>query len=151
LWEIHAIVSEHVNASPDRVRALYEDPTNWARLFPATIRGAHAVRREGNTTVIDVDHVEGRVINILRYVSSTRIDLAEFKRRYEATFVNEFIRRWRGHALQAHGHGSPEVALPSRGAVSEAFNGRENAASCRGGDQGGRRSRAVEQRWRGCT
>jgi hypothetical protein len=90
-WEIHAVVSEHVSASADRVRALYEDPNNWARLFPATIRSARAVRREGDTTVIEVDHVEGSIINILRDVSSTRIDLAEFKRRYVATFANEFI------------------------------------------------------------
>src|SRR5215471_1781863 len=91
LWEIRAVVSEHVNASAERVRALYEDPSNWARIFPATIRGARVVRRQGDTTVIEVDHVEGRVTNILRAVSSTRIDLAEIKRRYEATFANEFI------------------------------------------------------------
>jgi len=36
---IDAVVSEHVNAPADRVGALY-DPDNWARLFPATIRGA---------------------------------------------------------------------------------------------------------------
>jgi hypothetical protein len=80
-----------VNASADRVRALYEEPDNWARLFPATIRAARVVRREGDTTVVEVDHVEGRVINILCDVSATRIDLVEFKRRYGATFVNEFI------------------------------------------------------------
>ncbi len=89
--EIHAVVSEHVNASADRVRALYEEPDNWARVFPATIRAARVVRREGDTTVVEVDHVEGRVTNILRAVSSTRVDLAEIKRRYEATFANEFI------------------------------------------------------------
>ena len=37
---IEAVVSEHVNAPADRVRALYRDPDNWARLFPVTIRGA---------------------------------------------------------------------------------------------------------------
>ena len=88
---IHAVVSEHVNASAGCVRALYEDPGNWARLFPATIRAARVVRKEGDTVVVKVDHVEGSVMNILRDVSSTRIDLAEFKRQYEATFVNEFI------------------------------------------------------------
>ena len=88
---IHAVVSEHVRASADRVRALYEDSSNWARLFPATIRGARVVRTEGATTVVDVDHVEGHVMNILRHVSSTRIDLTEVKRRYDADFVNEFI------------------------------------------------------------
>jgi len=93
---ILAVVSEHVNALPDRVRALYRDPDNWQRLFPATIRGARVVRREGDTTVVEVDHVEGRVVNILRDVSTTRIDLVEFKRRYEATFVNEFLPEGEG-------------------------------------------------------
>ena len=87
---IHAIVSQHVNASADDVRALYENPGNWATVFPRTIRAARVVRREGDTTVIEVDHVEGRVTNILRDVP-TGIELCEFKRRYDATFLNEFI------------------------------------------------------------
>jgi len=93
---IDAVLSEHVNAPADRVQALYRDPANWAHLFPATIRGARVVRREGDTTVVEVDHVEGKVVNILRNISSTRIDLVEFKRRYEATFVNEFIPEGEG-------------------------------------------------------
>src|SRR5215813_15221104 len=75
---INAVVSQHVNAPADRVRALYRDPDNWARLFPATIRGARVVRREGDTTVVEVDHVEGKAVNILRDVSPTRIELVEF-------------------------------------------------------------------------
>jgi hypothetical protein len=93
---IDAVVSEHVNAPADRVQALYRDPDNWVRLFPATIRGARVVRREGDTTVVEVDHVEGKVVNILRDISPTRIDLVEFKRRYDATFVNEFIPEGEG-------------------------------------------------------
>ena len=93
---IDAVVSEHMNAPADRVQALYRDPNNWARLFPATIRSARVVRREGNTTVVEVDHVEGKVVNILRDISSTRTDLVEFKRRYDATFVNEFIPEGEG-------------------------------------------------------
>jgi len=93
---IDAVVSEHMNAPADRVQALYRDPDNWARLFPATIRGARVVRKEGDTTVVEVDHVEGKVVNILRDISSTRIDLVEFKRRYDATFVNEFIPEGEG-------------------------------------------------------
>ena len=88
---IEAVVSEHVNAPADRVRALYRDPDNWARLFRETIRGARVVRKDWDTTVVQVDHVEGKVVNILRDISSTRTDLVEFKRRYDATFVNEFI------------------------------------------------------------
>src|SRR5499427_10174975 len=93
---IDAVVSEHVNAPAARVQALYRDPDNWARLFPATIRGARVVRIEGDTTVVEVDHVEGKVVNILHDISSTRIDLVEFKRRYDAIFVNEFISEGEG-------------------------------------------------------
>lgn len=93
---IEAVVSEHVNAPADRVRDLYRDPGNWACLFPATIRGARVIRKEGDTTVVEVDHVEGNVVNILRDISSTRTDLLEFKRRYDATFVNEFIAEHEG-------------------------------------------------------
>jgi hypothetical protein len=88
---IHAVVGAHVNAPADRVRALYEDAERWDRLFPATIRGARIVRREGDTTEVEVDHVEGKVRNVLRRVSATRVDLREWKRRYEATFTNEFV------------------------------------------------------------
>src|SRR5262245_55259125 len=88
---IVAVVSEHVNAPAEHVRALYLDVCNLGRVFPATIRGSHIVRRQGDTTVVEVDHVEGKVVNILRDVASTRIDLVEYKRRYDATFVNEFL------------------------------------------------------------
>ena len=54
------------------------------------------VRKDGNETVVEVDHVEGNVVNILRDISSTRADLVEFKRRYEATFVNEFSTEGEG-------------------------------------------------------
>jgi hypothetical protein len=93
---INATVSQHINASAKRVQALYRDPDNWARLFPATIRSARVVRVEGDTTVVEVDHAEGKVVNILRDVSSARIELVEFKRRYDATFVNEFIPEGEG-------------------------------------------------------
>jgi len=51
---------------------------------------------EGDTTVVEVDHIEGKAVNILRDVSPTRIELVEFKRRYDATFVNEFIPEGEG-------------------------------------------------------
>ena len=61
------------------------------KLFPATIRRAHVVRRDQHRTVVAVSHVEGKVINILQFISPTRIDLNEFRRSYTATFTNEFI------------------------------------------------------------
>ena len=136
---IEAVISEHVNAPAHRVRALYREPGNWTRLFPATILGARVVRTEGDTTVVEVDHAEGRVVNILRGVSSTRIDLVEFKRRYDATFVNEFIPEGGRHALHAHGIGSTEVAVPTRRAVCKASRAPEDAPICGGAAQGGGR------------
>jgi hypothetical protein len=88
---IEAVVTQHVDAPAERVRALYEDPASWARLFPATIRGARVLRREGAATFVEVDHVEGKVLNVLREVSPTRVLLEERKRRYDATFTNDFI------------------------------------------------------------
>lgn len=88
---IHAVVSAHVNAPAERVRALYEDAERWGELFPATIHAARVVRREGDTAVVEVDHLEGKVVNVLRRVSATRIELEEWKRRYHATFTNEFV------------------------------------------------------------
>jgi hypothetical protein len=88
---IRAVVSAHVNAPAERVRALYADPARWHRLFPLTIRAARVVRREGDTTLVEVDHVEGRVLNALREVSPTRIELEEWKRRFDATFTNDFV------------------------------------------------------------
>ena len=88
---IHATISEHVNAAADDVRALYENPDNWPFVFAGTIRSARIVRREADAVVVEVDHVEGRVTNVLRRVSPTEIELREFKRRYDATFVNGFV------------------------------------------------------------
>jgi len=87
---ILAIASEHIAAPAGRVLALYADPTGWQRVFSLTIRGVRIVRQDAVETVIEVDHVEGTVLNILRQVSPSRIDLTEFKRRYDATFTNEF-------------------------------------------------------------
>jgi hypothetical protein len=49
------------------------------------------IRRDRRTVVVEADHIEGRVMNVLHEVSPTRIDLDEFKRRYSATFTNEFL------------------------------------------------------------
>jgi hypothetical protein len=100
---IRLSISEHISAAADRVRSLYNDPENWGRLFPATIRRARVIRREANTTEVEVDHIEGRVINLLNEVSPTRIDLTEFKRRYNATFTNEFIPAGQGTVYRLTG------------------------------------------------
>lgn len=87
---IHAVASEHIAAPAERVLRLYADPGNWATLFPETIRGARVLREEEDATVVEVDHVEGKVVNVLRSVSPMCVELREVKRRYDATFLNEF-------------------------------------------------------------
>ena len=66
---IRAVIRAHINAPPDRVRRLYEDPENWVRLFPATVRGIRIVRRSQDRLVVEVSHIEGKVINLLQFIS----------------------------------------------------------------------------------
>jgi hypothetical protein len=141
---IEAIVSEHVNAPADRARALYGDPDNWARLFPATIRGARVVRKEGNTTVVEVNHVEGKVVNILRDISATRTDLLEFKRTLRRDFRERIHSRACRHALHADGVGSTEEAVRARCAVCEGPCAREDAPICSGATQGSSGKRTLK-------
>lgn len=83
-----ATVSAHIDASAGKVFTLYADPANWPRIFPA-IRAVRILNESPEERVVEVDHVsEGKVLNVLRTVSETRIDLEEVKRRYDASFVN---------------------------------------------------------------
>lgn len=83
-------MSRHVRADATVLRALYTDVERWAAIFHETIAGARVLRRDAETTVIEVQHVEGRVINTLRDVPPHGLELREWKRRYEAVFLNEF-------------------------------------------------------------
>jgi Polyketide cyclase / dehydrase and lipid transport len=88
---IHAVVSTEINAPPERLAALYADYEGWPRLFPATIRGVRLLADDGQRKTIEVDHVtEGKVINIMNAVSPREIQLEEFKRRFDARFINRF-------------------------------------------------------------
>jgi hypothetical protein len=87
---IHTEVSTTIRAPQPTVVATYRDYRNWPRLFPRTIKGVHLLCEETNKTVLLIEHTEGRVINMLTYVSSEEIQLQEFKRRYDAQFVNRF-------------------------------------------------------------
>jgi hypothetical protein len=86
-----------VRARPDRLAALYLDYRNWPELFPATIRGVRWLEEHDGDITVEVDHrAEGRVVNIIRPMSSTVIALEEFKSRYDATFVNRFEKVTQG-------------------------------------------------------
>ena len=80
-----------IRSAPQELAALYLDYPNWPRLFPATIRGVRWIGDDGRDIMVEVDHrAEGRVVNIIRPISSTVIALDEFKPRFDATFVNRF-------------------------------------------------------------
>jgi hypothetical protein len=88
---VHTVVSAEFSAAPTLVAALYADYEGWPRLFPATIRGVRLLADDGERKTVEVDHAsEGKVINILVVVSPQEIRLEEFKRRFDARFINRF-------------------------------------------------------------
>jgi hypothetical protein len=86
---LHVDASITINAPTDRVRDVYTDYRSWPRIFP-TIKGVRLLRREGAKQVLEIDHVEGKVINELLVRPPDQVDLWEVKRRYDARFVNRF-------------------------------------------------------------
>ena len=78
-----------IKAPRQTVLDVYADYASWPRLFP-TIRGVRLLRREGPKLVLEVDHVEGRVLNELVVRPPDQLDLREEKRRYDARFLNRF-------------------------------------------------------------
>jgi hypothetical protein len=86
---LHVEVSTMVKAPPETVLDVYADWSGWPRLFP-TISGVRLLRREGEKLVLEVDHVEGRVINELVVRPPDTLELWEEKRRYNARFSNRF-------------------------------------------------------------
>ena len=86
----HAEASIIIRAPWTQVAELYRDHQGWSRVFPATIRGVRLVRRDGARTELEIEHREGKVVNVLTEVSPQRVDLWETKRRYEGSFVNCF-------------------------------------------------------------
>lgn len=88
---LHAEVSTIIQAAPDQVRAIYRAYEQWPQLFPHTIRGVQLICATDDKTILLIEHAEGQVINILTYRSPEEIALEEFKRRYDAQFINHFM------------------------------------------------------------
>jgi Polyketide cyclase / dehydrase and lipid transport len=82
-------VSTMITAPRQTVPDVYADYASWPRLFP-TISAVRLLGREGPKLVLEVDHVEGKVINELVIRPPDRLDLWEEKRRYDARFANRF-------------------------------------------------------------
>ena len=81
--------SIQVAAPPETVFGVYADYRIWPWLFP-TIRAVRLIRRDGPKLVLEVDHVEGQVVNELVLSPPQELRLWEEKRRYDALFVNRF-------------------------------------------------------------
>jgi hypothetical protein len=78
-----------IKAPRQTVLDVYADYPSWPRLFP-TISAVRLLGREGPKLVLEVDHVEGKVINELVVRPPAQLDLWEEKRRYDALFRNRF-------------------------------------------------------------
>jgi hypothetical protein len=59
---IHVEMSETIRAAPAKVAGTFRDYRTWPRLFPATIRGVGLVGNERGIEMLEIDHVEGKVI-----------------------------------------------------------------------------------------
>jgi len=81
--------STMVSAPPATVCDVYAEYRSWPRLFP-TIKGVRLLRREGAALVLEVDHLEGTVINELLVRPPDEISLREVHRRFDALFINRF-------------------------------------------------------------
>jgi hypothetical protein len=82
-------VSTTVQAPRETVLDVYADYQGWPRLFP-TISGVRLLGREGPKLLLEVDHVQGKVVNELTVRPPAALDLWEEKRRYDARFLNRF-------------------------------------------------------------
>jgi hypothetical protein len=86
---MHVEASTVVRAPKETVLEVYADYRNWPHLFP-TISGVRLLRREGAKLILEIDHVEGKVLNELLVRPPDELDLWEVKRRNDARFHNRF-------------------------------------------------------------
>lgn len=87
---MHATVSSLIRAPAARVAAVYADHAAWPRTFAETIKGVRLVRDDGADKTLEIEHVEGKVTNVMRIVGPHEIDLEEWKKRFTARFENHF-------------------------------------------------------------
>ena len=86
---LHVETSTTIQAPQTRVVEIYKDYRNWPKLFP-TIKAVRLVREEPGRKILEIDHEEGQVINILTLVSPEEVELEEFKKNYDGKFTNRF-------------------------------------------------------------
>ena len=86
---VHIETSIVIHAPPEHVMAAYRDYHHWPQIFP-TIKGVRLTREQPGQQVLEIDHQEGRVVNVLTDIAPDEIELQEWKKRYDATFRNCF-------------------------------------------------------------
>jgi hypothetical protein len=69
---------------------VYGDWARWPELFPTTIRGVRELAAIPRCVALEIDHVDGRVPNVLVRRSPVEYELWEDKRRYTARFRSTF-------------------------------------------------------------
>jgi hypothetical protein len=80
-----------INADQREVMKIYCDYSNWSKLFPKTINSAKLIKEEPYVQTVEVDHkFAGKVINVLSFLSPNEVELEEFKKMYDAIFLNRF-------------------------------------------------------------
>jgi Polyketide cyclase / dehydrase and lipid transport len=99
---LHVEVSTVAEAPRQTVLDVYADYQSWPRLFP-TISAVRLLGRDGPKLVLEVDHVEGKVINELLVRPPDQLDLWEEKRHYDARFLNRFETVRDGTRFTVHG------------------------------------------------
>jgi hypothetical protein len=83
------VAATTVSAPPATVCDVYAEYRSWPRLFQ-TINGVRLLRREGAALVLEIDHLEGTVINELLVRPPGEISLREVHRRFDSLFLNRF-------------------------------------------------------------
>ena len=97
---LHVEVSTMVEAPPETVLDVYADWSGWPRLFP-TISGVRLLRREGAKLVLEVDHVEGKVINELVFRRPDQLELrGEIHLKGWARLLQPFLRVYARRQMQ---------------------------------------------------
>jgi hypothetical protein len=80
-----------ISAPPEYVAAIYRNVEKWGETFPATIERVRVIEQGENWAQIGVIHrQEGHVPNTLIFLSDTVIALEESKKKFDASFLNEF-------------------------------------------------------------
>src|SRR5690606_12040858 len=78
-----------VHAPKARVMAALLEYRDWPRFFP-TIAAVRLLGEEDGRVRLELDHQEGKVVNLIEVVSPDEVRIEEQKRKYVAVFLYRF-------------------------------------------------------------